>query len=143
MKSIYPGMGNVTHDLHCLIVPRNMQFDNILHIMWNSVSSSAGSSSWWQPNHFIHLLTADLQTITPAMTKKAERNRTKKMKNGTTEREQTDGELEEEQGATEGEWMDGEPEEEQGVTERGRAGERKDGELQSAGRAGCNRGRVD
>ena len=33
VKSVYPGMGNVTHDHNHLVVPRSMRFENILHTM--------------------------------------------------------------------------------------------------------------
>ena len=91
VKSVYPGKGNVTRDLHLLVVPTKMQFENILHIMWTSVSSSA-RSSWWQPNHFVHLLPTDLQTITSVVIMEEQ---------SITEQKQLDKEQEEEQGATE------------------------------------------
>ena len=102
MKLVYPGMGNVTRDLHRLVVPRNLRVENILHIMWTSVSSSA-RSSWWQTNHLVPLLPADLQTVTPVVIEEEQ---------SVAEQEQLDEEQEEEQGATEGERMGGELEEE-------------------------------
>ena len=102
MKLVYPGMGNVTRDLHRLVVPRNMRFENIQHITWTSVSSSA-QSSWWQTNHLVPLLPTDLQTVTPVVIEEEQ---------SVAEQEQLDEEQEEEQGATEGERMDGELEEE-------------------------------
>ena len=61
--------------------------------------SSSARSNWWQPNHFVPLLPADLQTIMPVAIE-AEQS--------VTEQKQLDEEQEEEQGETEGERMDGE-----------------------------------
>ncbi|KAI0234367.1 hypothetical protein LSAT2_015343 [Lamellibrachia satsuma] len=104
-------MGNVTRDLHRLVVPRNMWVENILRIMWTSVSSSE-QSSWWHTNHLVPLLPTDLQTVTPVVIEEDQ---------SVAEQEQLDEEQEEEQGATEGERMDGELG--QGETEVSRGGE--------------------
>ena len=64
--------------------------------------SSGARSNWWQPNHFVPLFPADLQTITPVVIEEEQ---------SITEQKQLDEE-EEEHGATEGEQMDGELEEE-------------------------------
>ena len=72
VKSLCSRMDNVTHFLHNLILPRNMWFWNIQHIMWTSVSIST-RFGLLQTNHFVPLLPADIQTIM----RRAERNRTK------------------------------------------------------------------
>ena len=98
VKSVYPGTGNVTRDLHRLVVPRHMRVENILQITWTSVSSSE-QSSWWQTNHLVPLLPTDLQTVTPVVIEEEQ---------SVAEQEQLDEEQEEEQQSESGwvmKWM--------------------------------------
>lgn len=64
VKSVYPGLGSVSKDLHRLIEPRQMNWQNVVHVMWTN-SGNRDRSSWWEPNHFVPLLHHDQHTAIP------------------------------------------------------------------------------
>ena len=68
IQSVYPGLGSVERDLHRLIVPREIRYENKLYIFWTHTANKT-RSTWWEPNHFVPLISAVPQTIRPVIRK--------------------------------------------------------------------------
>ncbi len=52
---IYPGTGSVSRDLNRVIMPREKKHDRVVHIMWTHTTNT-DPTSWWEPNHFVPLI---------------------------------------------------------------------------------------
>ena len=57
VHSVYPGLGPPKKDLNRRIVPREIRHSREISIMWTHTTNS-DVKTWWQPNHFVPLLTS-------------------------------------------------------------------------------------